>query len=59
MSFSTLIVCLKYFLKYTRDSHGCDHMVVGFTLQSVPITTSIVSSNPAHGRVCSMQHYVI
>ena len=36
-------------------------MVVGFTttLQSVPITTKIVSSNPAHGEVFSIQHYVI
>jgi hypothetical protein len=28
-------------------------------VQSVPITTNIVSSNPVHGEVCSMQHYVI
>jgi hypothetical protein len=36
-------------------------MVVGFTttLQSVPITTKIVSLNPAHGEVYSIQHYVI
>ena len=29
------------------------------TLQSVPITTKVVSSNPAHGEVQSIQHYVI
>ena len=28
-------------------------------MQSVPITTKIVSSNPAHGEVYSIQHYVI
>ncbi len=33
-------------------------MIVGF-MQSVPITTNVMSSNPAHGEVYSMQHYVI
>jgi hypothetical protein len=28
-------------------------------MQSVPITTNVVSSDPAHGEVYSMQHYVI
>ena len=28
-------------------------------VQSVPITTNVVSSNPVHGDVYSMQHYVI
>ena len=28
-------------------------------MQSVPITTKVVSSNPAHGEVYSIQHYVI
>jgi hypothetical protein len=28
-------------------------------MQSVPITINIVSSNPAHGEVYSIQHYVI
>jgi hypothetical protein len=28
-------------------------------VQSVPITTEIVSSNPADGEVYSIQHYVI
>ena len=27
-------------------------------VQSVPITTNIVSSNPSHGEVYSIQHYV-
>jgi len=28
-------------------------------VQSVPITTKIASSNPVHGEVYSLQHYVI
>ena len=28
-------------------------------MQSVPITTKAVSSNPTHGEVYSIQHYVI
>ena len=28
-------------------------------MQSVPITTKVVSSNPAHGEMYSIQHYVI
>jgi len=28
-------------------------------VQSVPITTEVVSLNPAHGEVYSIQHYVI
>jgi hypothetical protein len=28
-------------------------------VQSVPITTKVVSSNPLHGEVYSVQHYVI
>ena len=28
-------------------------------MQSVPITTKVVSSNPVHGEVYSMQQYVI
>ena len=29
------------------------------TVQSVTITTNVVSSNPVHGKVCSIQHYVM
>jgi hypothetical protein len=28
-------------------------------VQSVPITTKVVSSNPVHGEVYSIQHYAI
>ena len=36
-------------------------MVIGFTIpvQSVPTTTKVVSLNPAHSEVYSIQHYVI
>ena len=28
-------------------------------MQSVPITTKVVSSNPVHGELYSIQHYVV
>jgi hypothetical protein len=36
-------------------------MLAGFTttIQSVPITIKVISSNPVHGEVYSIQHYVI
>ena len=44
----------------SRGRRGGDGMVVGFTpMQSVPINTKVVSLNPAHGEVYSMQHFVI
>jgi hypothetical protein len=42
-----------------RGCHGHDRMDLEPPVQSVPITTKIVSSNPIHGEVYSMQHYVI
>ena len=44
------------------DRRCRNRMVVGFIatyMQSVPITTNVVSSNPARGEVYSIQHYVI
>jgi hypothetical protein len=41
---------------------GRDCMVDGFTttyMQSVPITSKLLSSNPVHGEVYLIQHYVI
>jgi hypothetical protein len=32
---------------------------VSFLMQSVPITTKVVSSNPGHGQMYLIQHYVI
>ena len=42
---------------YLRGHRGRDHMVAGFI--AVPITTNVVSSNPVHGEVHSIQLYVI
>jgi hypothetical protein len=50
--------CVMMFYKITSS----DRKVVGFTtilVKSVPITTNVVSSNPAHGEVYSIQHCVI
>ena len=43
------------------DHRGHDRMAVGLQLlvQSVPITTKVVSLNPVHGEVYLIQHYVI
>jgi len=49
-------------LNYIGDSRDRDCMVDGFTtnyMQAMPITTDVVSSNPAHGEMYSIQHYVI
>ena len=44
----------------SRGRRGGDGIEVGFTpMQSVPINTKVVSLNPAHGEVYSMQHFVI
>jgi len=54
--FSTILHTFKW------GCCGREHMVVGFTtilMQSVPITTKVVSSNPAHGEMYLIQHYVI
>ena len=48
----------RQFLPFLRWGHH-DHMVVELPLPSVPITTNVVSSNPAHDDVYSIQHYVI
>jgi len=42
-----------------RDRRGGDRMVVGFTTTCAVSTTKVVSSNPAHDGVYSIQHYVI
>jgi hypothetical protein len=48
-------------LERSEGRRGRDCIVVGFTLpvQSVSIITKVVSSNPVHGEVYSIQHYVI
>ena len=43
-----------------KEYCGRDRMIVGFTTTAlVHITTKVVSSNPVHGEVHSIQHYVI
>ena len=47
---------------HQRGRRGRDRMVVGLTtiyVQSVPITTTVVSSNPVNSEVYLIQHYVI
>ena len=48
-------------LIFVEMCSGRDRMVVGFitTMQSVSITTNVVSSNLVHGEVYLIQHYVI
>jgi hypothetical protein len=45
-----------------RGRRGCERMVVAILqlpMQSMPNTTDVVSSNPAHDEVYSIQHGVI
>ena len=44
-----------------RDCHGRYLLELDLQLpvQSVPITTKVVSSNPVHDKVYLIQHYVI
>ena len=49
-----------FFLKKKRGGHrGHDRMDFQLPMHSVPITTNVVRSNPTHGEVCSLHHYVI
>jgi hypothetical protein len=48
-----LIQCVSL---WSYGSRICNYNV---PVQSVPITTKVVSSNPVHGEVYSIQHYVI
>ena len=54
----TSAICDHLFVNISRDS-----MVVGFTainaIRAVPATINVVNSNPAHGEVYAIQHYVI
>jgi hypothetical protein len=66
LMFSSVITFELFGLSFHKIKRyvGCrgrDCMVVGFTttVQSVPITTKVVSSNPIHDKVYSIQHYVI
>ena len=47
-----------HYLPVWSGRHGHDRMVVGFTT-TWAITTKVVISNPVHGKVYLIQHYVI
>jgi hypothetical protein len=55
------MVVVRFTSAYAFRPLRCEENVVGFTttVQSVPITTKVVSSNPAHGEAYSIQLYVI
>ena len=54
---------LKTTINHNQIIEGSrDHMVVGYLqlyVHLVPITTKVVSSNPIHDKVYSIQHYTI
>ena len=52
------------FLCYQQENRAVVIVIVWYLdlqrpVQSVPITNKVVSSNPVHGEVYSIQHYVI
>ena len=57
--FSTKLQSLSIFHRRGRRGHDC--MVVGFTTTCAisAITAKVVNSNPVHGEVYSIQHYLI
>ena len=61
MSKEMLIELIPYIYTFICNSGSRDRMAVGFTtrVNSVPVTTIVVSLNPADGEVYSMQHYLI
>ena len=56
-----LLVCVACRLISTSGTVVIDGWQLDLQLpvQSVPVTTNVVSSNPAHGEVYSIQHYVM
>ena len=54
---NSVIIIFTYIIVF----HCCQYHCGQFQLpvQSVPITTKIVSSNPVHGEMYSIQYYVI
>jgi hypothetical protein len=51
-----LVLLIKTVPFVCKGRRGCDRMVV---VQSVPITTKVVSSNPVNDGMYSIQSYVI
>ena len=60
-TFGSVPTLLEANLYPGRDRRGRDRMVSGFTTKCalMPITTKVESSNPVHGELYSVQHYVI
>ena len=50
------VLIIQYTYHKYMGRRGRDRLVV---VQSVPITSKIVSSEPVHGKVYTIQHYVI
>ena len=61
--YSHICKCILSFVFELYSCGGChsrDRMVVELLpVQSVPITIKVVSTNPVHGELYSIQHYVI
>jgi hypothetical protein len=72
-SSTIFFIMVIYIYRLIYSPKNIEHMVIGFThlkplntwqldlqllKQSVPITTKVVSLNPAHGKVYSIQLYV-
>ena len=61
MTLTVTYPSFEWFCIYGSDRRGRDRMEVGLQLhvQSMPIPSSVVSTNPTHCEVYSIQHYVI
>jgi len=56
-----LAIVLSVLLRYTDSDYpfGIFKLFLQLPMQSMPVITNVVSSNPAHGQVYSIQYYVI
>jgi hypothetical protein len=55
-----MILSVHFYTIYKSGRPGCDRMVAGSTTTyAVSDFTTNVSLNPVHGKVYSMQHYVM
>ena len=53
------MVSIIYHVVISEPTHCNVQLDLQLPVQSVPITTKVESSNPTHGKVYSIQHYVI
>ena len=55
-----IFISTRYFRKLIGPSRSYGSCIYKYQfMQSVPITTKVVSANPAHGEMYFIQHYVI